>query len=169
MKIFLSISIILLLAYSQYGYYIVLHHLQSAEKETIKQKIFAQVSEKELQVVSLTDNKHEIFWEEEGKEFLFRGDWYDVVKTKCIDGKIILYCINDKKEAQLVAKYNSITKHNTASDKNVKHSIDPILLFTYCDEHLSVNSSYNSKLFHLFVTSFTNGLHASPYRPPINC
>lgn len=111
-----------------------MRHFQSSQKDVIKEKILNQLKEEELQVISLTDNK-EIYWEEKGEEFLFRGEMYDVVKTKTVNGKVMLYCINDKKERGLVDNYNLVTKHNSSSDKKGKNTIDNSFnLFVYQDE-----------------------------------
>ncbi len=101
-----------------------MHHSRHLQKEAIKEKIFKQLKDDELQIISYTENKEHIYWEEDGKEFLFNGEMYDVVKTTIVDNKTILYCINDKKEKALVEKYNSITKQNSSSDKKGKNNID---------------------------------------------
>lgn len=133
-----KISLILLifvLAYSQVGYYFVSRHYQALHKEVIKEKILSQLKEEELKIISVSDNHQQIYWEEEGKEFLFKGEMYDVVKTKTVDGEVMLYCINDKKERELVDNYNLITKHNSSSDKKGKNTIDNSFnLFVYQDE-----------------------------------
>ena len=129
------ILLIFVLAYSQVGYYFVLRHSQSLQKEVIKEKILSQLKEEELKIISASDNHQQIYWEEEGKEFLFKGEMYDVVKTKIVNGKVMLYCINDKKERELVDNYNLITKHNSSSDKKGKNTIDNSFnLFVYQDE-----------------------------------
>ena len=92
LKKFSLIIIIIVLAYSQVGYYFVIRHFQSEQKEFIKEKRVNQLQESELQVITLSDNK-EIFWEEKGEEFLFKGEMFDVVKTKMVNGKMMLYCI----------------------------------------------------------------------------
>lgn len=112
------------LAYSQVGYYFIFRNSQSQQKEAIKEKINSRLAEGELQIISFTDNQQKIYWEEEGKEFLLNGEMYDVVKSKTVNGKELLYCINDKKERELVDKYNSITKHNSSSDKKGKSNVD---------------------------------------------
>lgn len=114
------IAIICVLAYSQVGYYFVIRHSQNLQKRSIKQKIKSQLTDKHLQIISLTDNKKEIYWEEEGKEFFFKGEMFDVVKTKILNGNILLYCINDKKEKELVNHYNTLTKENSSTDKKSK-------------------------------------------------
>ncbi len=129
------ILLIFVLAYSQVGYYFVSRHYQALQKEVIKEKILSQLKEEELKIISASDNHQQIYWEEEGKEFLFKGEMYDVVKTKIVNGKVMLYCINDKKERELVDNYNLITKHNSSSDKKGKNTIDNSFnLFVYQDE-----------------------------------
>src|SRR4051812_11440542 len=97
---------------------------QQEQKELVRHRILNTLKDDEMQVISLTDNKHDISWEEDGNEFLFHGEMYDVVKTSLINGKTLLYCINDKKEKTLVDNYNSITKHNSADGKKGNNTVD---------------------------------------------
>lgn len=126
------------LAYSQVGYYFIIRHSQSVQKGIIKEKILRQLKDDELEIISLTDNYNKIYWEEEGKEFFYNGAMYDVVKTKTINNKVMLYCINDKKEKNLIDDYNLITKHNSSSDKKGKNTFDSsVNLFVIDDEKKS--------------------------------
>ena len=118
------IAIIAVLAYSQVGYYFVLRYSQSVQKKSIKHKIRSQLKDADLEIISLTDNNENIVWLEEDKELLFKEEMYDVVRRKTVNGKTLLYCINDKKEKDLVEKYNLITKHNSSADKKGKHTVD---------------------------------------------
>ncbi len=112
-----------------------LRNAQYSQKAAIKEKILNRLKENELQVISLTVNQQNIFWEEEGKEFLFNGGLYDVVKIKKVNGEVILYCINDKTEKALIEKYGDITKHNSSPDKKAKLNLDnSINLFIYQNE-----------------------------------
>lgn len=145
------IVIIAVLAYSQVGYYFIMRHSQYVHKKSIKHKIRSQLKDTELEVISLTDNYQNIDWLEEDKEFLFNGEMYDVVKRNTVDGKTLLYCINDKKEKALVEKYNSITKHNSTSGKKGKSTIDhPINLFVQEEE----------KNYSLLFTLLLNNFHS---------
>ncbi len=92
------------------------------QKEAIKEKILSQLKDEELEIISLNDNHKIIYWEEEGKEFLFKGEMYDVVKRKIINNEVVLYCIHDKKEKMLVDNYNLITEHNSSSEKKGKNN-----------------------------------------------
>ncbi len=126
------IILITVLASSQFGYYLLLLNQQSVRKEQVKQKILAQLKDEELEVISPSN---EIYWEEEGKEFFLNGEMYDVIKIKKVKGKVMLYCINDKKEKSLIDKYNKITDHNSSSDNKAKLTIDnSINLFIYQNE-----------------------------------
>ena len=52
-------------------------------------------------------------WEEEGREFMYHGSMYDVVSSSQVNGKLVLKCVDDKKEKelkQLVAKMNRKSK-----------------------------------------------------------
>jgi hypothetical protein len=72
-------------------------------------------------------NKKDIIWEEKGKEFSLDGDLYDVAKTKIINGKTFLYCINDKKEEQVLQdRSNAVksgTEQNANTNKQGNHSV----------------------------------------------
>ena len=123
------------MGFCQLGYYIAYRHQQAEQKRFIKQNIFSQIKDDDLTVISLSDNASKIFWEEKGKEFHFNNELYDVVKTITINGKVLLYCINDKIEKELINKYNLITKHNSSSDKKSKHVTDNMVkLFVYTEE-----------------------------------
>ncbi len=166
-KLFL-IVLIAILAYCQAGYYFVMRYSQSAQKEAVKQKIIDQLKDKEFQVISLTDNHKKIYWEEEGNEFLFNGEMYDVVKTKLVNGKVILYCINDKKEKELVDNYNLVTKQNSSPDKKEKNTIDNSFnLFVYQDEknvdHFVI---HDLNRFYFIEPHFTQGITDKISPPP---
>ena len=122
LKKFYLIAIIAVLAYSQVGYYFVIRHVLHEQKEAIEKKILGELKDEELNIISFTDNEKNIYWEEEGKEFLFKGEMYDVVRTKTVNGNVILYCINDKKEKALIDHHNMLSEHH-ASEKG-KISID---------------------------------------------
>ena len=55
-------------------------------------------------------------WEEEN-EFRFKGEMYDVVERKEVNGKFLLLCIPDKKETQLLHEFQKQTEKNQSRDK----------------------------------------------------
>jgi hypothetical protein len=98
--------------YSQLGYYFTGKIAQYKIKEEMKEKIVRNIPDSFLEAIPLPGNENNIDWEDEGREFSFKGEMYDVVRTKKINGQIIFYCINDKKEDLLLAQLNDITKSN---------------------------------------------------------
>ena len=161
------IILISVLAYSQSGYYFVMHYFQSEQKEIIKEKIITQLNDEALQVITLTDDK-EIYWEEKGEEFLFKGEMYDVVKTKTVNGKVMLYCINDKKEKELVDNYNLVTKQNSSSDKKGKNSVDNSFnLFIYkAETNDGLVAIRDSNKYYSIEPHLTEGVDDNTSPPP---
>ena len=144
-----------------------MRHFQHEQKEAIKEKIFQNLKDEELQSISLSDNQN-IYWEEDGKEFLLNGEMYDVVKTKTVNGKVILYCNSDKKEKALIDNYNLITKHNSSSDKKGKNTIDNSFnLFVYHDEKNSDQYFIlAANKFHSFISHLTESIDDNISPPP---
>jgi hypothetical protein len=148
LKAFFTITLLLALGFSQVGYYFVMLIGQHQLKEDIEAAIHNNLTEKEMETISYTDNYKNIFWEEEGKEFLFKGEMYDVVKSAVVKGKKLLYCINDKKEKELIEKYSALTKNNSGNNKKQKSN-------TYQFETLFVYESKEVNT-HIYVP-ITNG------------
>ncbi len=129
------LSLLVIIGFSQIGYYIIFRQQQAEQKRSVKKIIFSQMKDDELTIISFTDNVQHIFWVEEGKEFHYKGEMYDVVRSKTINGKVLLYCINDKIEKNLIDKYNLVAKHNSSGDKKGKINFNnSINLFVYADE-----------------------------------
>lgn len=106
-----TVSILFLLAIvgSQSGYYLFNVLQQYQLKEQVKKQLVENITDSSLQLI--VANQHYSFrWEEEGKEFYQDGQLYDVVKSVTKDGNTILYCINDKKEEELLSRLEKETK-----------------------------------------------------------
>ena len=136
MKAAATISLILLLAFTQLGYYFFMSGTQDNLKSEMRTRIYGQLNPSELEIITLTGNQENILWEENGNEFSFKGEMFDLVKKVNENGIELLYCINDVKEKQLVDRYNEITKHNSSGKK--EHSnIETITLFEPVKEDIS--------------------------------
>lgn len=107
---------------SQYGNYFLYRHQQHIIRREIKRQIFAGIPETALDVI---EHNKELRWEEDGKEFHFGGEMYDIVKTKVINGKKIYYCIADKKEKKLIDNYGKSVNStdDRTTNKQSEHSI----------------------------------------------
>lgn len=117
--------------YSQAGYYFTYLCAQLQAKREMEQRILNSLPDESLEAITLTGNQEHIQWEEEGREFSFKGQMYDVVRTKTVNGNVILLCINDKKEENLVRQLSNTVKsgHQNNPGKNTK----AIFLKLTCD------------------------------------
>ena len=58
----------------------------------------------------------DFLWEEEGEEFLYKGNWYDVLSISNEAGKLVIQAIQDGDDTQLAAVWNLLnTKKSDSS------------------------------------------------------
>ena len=93
-------------------------------KYEVRREIKAGANDNELEIIFADDEF--IHWIFRGKEFRYKDEMYDVVKSKVIDNKKYYYCICDKKEKDLINQYN---KTNSSKTENIIKNIKTILLF----------------------------------------
>lgn len=158
---------LVMLAFSQVGYYFVMHQAQHERKEFVEELLHKTIADDELIIIDFTTNKEKVYWQEEGKEFFFEGDMYDLVKTKNENEKIFFYCINDKKEKELINNYNAETKNNSSKDKKAKNNFDtsssPLFLLELCDLFLSKSDTTK---YPLPISPILSGKADNALKPP---
>ena len=54
-------------------------------------------------------------WEEAGAEFLYKGNWYDVISIRQEKNKCIIQAVKDGQDTQLAATWNNLHQNNNAS------------------------------------------------------
>lgn len=92
----------------------------------MKAQLFANLPESSLESIVLENNEAHIIWKDDGKEFYLNGELYDLVKTKDLNGKTILYSINDGKEKQILNEFAKTLRSQNddgIGNKSGKHSI----------------------------------------------
>ncbi|MGC4101781.1 hypothetical protein [Ferruginibacter sp.] len=122
----LTILIVSLLFFSQIGYRYIYLIQQFELKEAAEQQLLAGLRDDQLEKIDATANEQYIDWEEEDKEFSLHGQMYDVAKKKTVNGSTILYCLNDKKEEQLLTNLAKTVRSSTddnSSNKDGKHTV----------------------------------------------
>ncbi len=126
---------------------------QELNKENIAQQMARELPEEQLVKIK---NSHEIKWEEAGKEFYLAGTFYDVVKSKEVNGEIWYYCINDTMESQLYNSYTNSIKSSNANLPNsnhgkqaIKFSLSYFILTT--NNELSVLQNLSKSRFNLIA------------------
>ena len=165
-KIF-TILFISLIAFSQIGYYLIIHQARQEHKAYIKKLLHQNISEKLLTAIDYTANRQAIYWEEEGEEFFFNGEIYDLVKTKNVAGKLYLYCINDEKENELIDQYNGSVKNNSSTEKNIKSTFDnsfpPYLIISFANSF--PQKKWDKKFYFPFLNIKSTDIRPS-FKPP---
>ncbi len=124
MKKFISIVLIFIYLPTIGEFYLWFIVKQYGIHQEVRQTIKKGLNDEDLVIiVDSSGNNQGIFWIEKGKEFLYKWEMYDVVKTKVIGEKTYYYCLNDTREKQLISTYSKT--HNTKSnqDKRIKKII----------------------------------------------
>jgi hypothetical protein len=93
------------------GYHLYFHFMQQDIKSTVKKKIRSNIETKitEQFVFSLSETNAGKLPQWEGDdEFRLNGEMYDVVDKKVENGEMIITCISDKKETELINNYKDV-------------------------------------------------------------
>ena len=96
----------------------------------MKEYVLSHTAKNELIQIDVTANKKNIVWEDD-KEFTLGGKMYDVVSKEIVSGKQIIYCVDDKKETELIAKYNASQKKNNSNKKSNNVNFETSII--YCE------------------------------------
>lgn len=141
-----------LIGFSQMGYHVFTVAYQLYIKEEMREAVLHMADRKDLTCISYADHQSEIEWQEEGKEFSFKGEMYDVAFADTVSGKILLYCADDTREAALVKHYNSTNKSSSPlSKKSASPSFSSTDLF--CISHAPQMQSFPSKASYFIKSS----------------
>ena len=127
-------------------------------------ELLAHIPESSLEVIIAEQVADKIVWEEKNKEFSLDGILYDVARVEKIEGKTFLYCINDKKEKQLLDNLvKAVNKnHDNKRGRNIKPVL-PDLVFINPPESpgfFSVSSQYG--FFKVSLVSFYKEIYSPP-------
>ncbi len=138
-KKYISLILLIIILFLSNGYQLYFRYLQHNIRQEIKHEIKNGLNENELSIIVVSDNdEKEIEWTKKNKEFRYKGEMYDIVKTKINGNKKIYYCINDVKEEHLIANF---TKHNRRRNK-ILLRIKKLL----SNKYLPKNNSENNKI-----------------------
>ena len=93
----------------------------------MERELLAHIPDSSLEIFVAEESGDRIVWEENNKEFSIDGVLYDVARIKKIHGKTFLYCINDKKEKQLLDSLSKAVNANHGN-KQEKNRIKSLLV-----------------------------------------
>jgi hypothetical protein len=132
LKKLLAASFLTLLFTSQLGYYFIYSFQQHLIKERMEKELLSRIPESSLELIIAENYGNKIVWEEKNKEFSIDGVLYDVAKIKKTGGKTYLYCINDKKEKELLDNLVKAVRSSSENSNSNKHSSNSVK-FQLCD------------------------------------
>ena len=131
----------------------------------MERELLAHIPESSLEVIIAEQVADKIEWEENNKEFSLEGVLYDVARIEKKEGKTFLYCINDKKEKQLLDNLVKAVNKNHGN-KQGRNNIKSLLLDQVCmsvEEEIrsfSAPSAYSS--FNVSLVSSFEEIHSPP-------
>ena len=169
-----TIVILLLILFtgSQVGYFCVYSFQQNKIKNEVKVQMKNMLQESSLQIIVAEENAGTLKWQEEGKEFMLHGELYDVAKMETVNGKTLLYCINDKKEEKLLQKFlkaiKSATNNNTNSKNgktNCKFQTNHYWFF-YNKENITAINADGSWVYLSYISSLISSVKEVIAPPP---
>lgn len=155
------------------GYFIafkvVQHQVRSEVKTAIKQTLTAN----QLTVIEIhKTEQNQLIWEEKNKEFYYKGELYDIVKTEEKTESITYYCINDKQEEQLFEHLeehvNNYISDNHLSNKNGSKKNHPDSIKLYLSNVLSptLEITDNTAIFNTYPLFYTSACVEISSPPP---
>lgn len=102
----------------------ILLHRKSEIREAVKAQIIAGVGQNELVQLSFSNKqiKSELRWEH-AREFEYRGEMYDVVRSQQRADSITYWCIHDRAETQINQQLETLTAAATGSDPQQQNSL----------------------------------------------
>ncbi len=146
MKKILSIILISVLLSNFLDYYVLFRIMQNNIQREIKYQIRTELKDNELTVIPANDIEN-IHWIKTGKEFKYKGEMFDIIRTKTKDKKKFYYCIWDKKEKKLIAAYNKIRNH-----KNKNKRANKLLKIKLFFQNIGISTIQNESNIVYFKT-----------------
>ena len=126
MKRIVNIICICAVVFSTIGINIIFPVQQYLIKKEIKRKIKNSLTANELTLITVdSSNEKEVDWED-GKEFHYRGNMFDVVKKKeNQNGSVSYFCINDTQEKELFVNIHTLVKDKSEKENTlIKNTIE---------------------------------------------
>jgi hypothetical protein len=156
------------------GYFIAFKAVQYEIKSTIVSEINLGIKTNAETIITINKTDlSKIDWQEEGKEMVYNGKRFDVVKSKADQTTVTFYCINDTQEETLFANLDKhVTSHvaynkplTNQSAKNIVNDIVKIF-FTSQQEFTFTTPATVTVVFSPFRVNYTSELTKTNTPPP---
>ena len=168
MSRFSSIVLLSVFLYTTIGYYFVFSFLDVENKIEMSDLLEQNGSVKVL-CIQQTDLSNIIFYDD-GKEISYYGKMYDVKQKSTNGGKIILSCVQDENETNLLANLDNSIQNNINTKSSSEKKQDNLSKVTLNDYYVNTNncslfqSSYKVIYYtsNFSVNTFENSISSPP-------
>lgn len=163
---------VLLLLFNLAGQYTMFKIEQQKIQKSIKKLMEQQIPNHFLHKITVAkEDTHSLKWEKIGREFWYKGQLYDVVRSITNSQSVTYYCIQDSKETQLVQNYqkrqeqkeHSILKWDFV--KKLPVAEFPIITFS-CESSLFIASQVPKKILPFYSNLYQFHFLAAIDFPP---
>jgi hypothetical protein len=141
-------------------------------KEAVKHELLAKLPGSSLEIIDANTHKNDIEWKEEDKEFYLHGQMYDVAFIKVINGKTLIYCLNDSKEEDLLKRLANAVNSGNEQSSTSKHGHHIIKFqlsdFVMLPQHTIINETVSMKYIDHSVALITNVIKIFTPPPELN-
>lgn len=148
-----------------------LHYRKNQVREGISQQIKVGIDKDELILLKFSEeeSKNKLQWKHL-KEFKFKNEMYDIVKSRIKGDSIYYWCWKDNEETKIDNKLNELTSLALGDDPPSRNSKKQFLhfykLLFYTDKNLPSNVQFQPKQEHFFYSFNSVIFSPSPLHPP---
>ena len=152
--------------FNSLGYFIVFKVSQNEIREEMALQLNNTSFSKAVTKIVLNDiDRNDILWDENGKEFEYGDKSYDIIRKAREGSSLIVYCIADKKETQLLSNLDEHVNTNVLSDESKKQKSgkdlsSKIVKLYFQENNPLIGNLINDKSFS--YASLTNRIYKSP-------
>jgi hypothetical protein len=149
-----------------YLFFQINRNLHRAEQfEAIEKKAF---SEKTLLIFEKTTP---IDWQEEGREFVWQGQFYDVIEIQDNGNQILISCIADHEETEMAEAYQQKSQENSLPNEKEKTFKKGLDFHYWCEKPFNINcldfffspSKYNDYCSYRLICPFIAKIAPPPW------
>jgi hypothetical protein len=111
-----SVFVLIVMLFNISGYFFTFYLIQQEYKKQFRKYICQHVSPENSELIIISDAEIQrpgsAFKSMEENEFRYQGKMYDIIKSEKRGNNNIFYCVNDKNEEQLLARFEDYLKHH---------------------------------------------------------
>lgn len=172
MKKYTAFFLLFIFLFNTAGYLIAFQAAQYAIQKQIKTEIKQGLTISQLTPITIKKNQlDKVDWKDGGKEMLYNGQMYDIVRVVEHEESVTYYCINDEDETRLFENLeehvNDFIASNKSCKKNSSKKIADNVIKLYCHTHQSIKVfEYHSKVRVVSDLIVTTSFYSPRFIPP---